>query len=75
MKIFHDVQSTVAPQAVVIDDYSVWVADEVRNTDGCYTYTLTQYEKDEYIRLMDEQSQKTQADVAYIAMMTEVELE
>lgn len=75
MKIYQDVQSAVEPQAVVIDDYSVWVADDVQSTDEGYTYTLTQYEKDEYIRLMNEQSQKTQADVEYIAMMTEVELE
>ena len=36
---------------------------------------MVQYSKDEYIKVMDEQNQKTQADVEYIAMMTEVELE
>ena len=75
MKIYQDVQSTIELLAVVIDDYSVWVADEVQNINDYYTYTLTQYEKDEYIRLMDEQNQKTRADAAYIIMMTEVELE
>ena len=36
---------------------------------------MVQYIKDEYIKLMDEANQKAQADLEYIAMMTEVELE
>ena len=36
---------------------------------------MVQYSKDEYLALIDEQNQKTQSDVEYIAMMTEVELE
>ena len=36
---------------------------------------MVQYTKDEYIKLMDSANRKAQADVEYIAMMTEVELE
>ena len=36
---------------------------------------MVQYTKDEYVKLMGEANQKAQADVEYIAMMTEVELE
>lgn len=36
---------------------------------------MVQYTKGEYIKLMDEANQKAQADLEYLAMMTEVELE
>lgn len=36
---------------------------------------MVRYSKDEYIKLMDEASLKAQADLEYLAMMTEVELE
>lgn len=42
--------------------------------DG-WEYHMVQYIKDEYIKLMDEANQKAQADLEYLAMMTEVELE
>ena len=57
------------PATVVIDTSTAH-----RTADG-WEYHMVQYSKDEYIRVMDEQNQKTQADVEYIAMMTEVELE
>lgn len=69
------VKSAVKPDAVKIDEYSVWVAENIRESGGVWVYTLTQYEKDEYIKLMDEKKQKVRADVDYIAMMTEVDLE
>lgn len=47
------VESTVRPQALEIDAYSVWVAKDIESvkTDDFegYRYTLTQYTKDEYI--------------------------
>ena len=36
---------------------------------------MVQYTKDEYIKLMDEANLKAQADLEYIAMVTEVEFE
>ena len=77
------VKSAVRPEEKVVDDYSVWLATDIaENTisddDGERTefeYHLIQYTKDEYIKLMDEANQKAQADLEYIAMMTEVELE
>lgn len=52
------VQSTVKPQAIEIDDNSVWINENVQEVkteefEG-YEYDLTQYTKDEYIQLLDE---------------------
>ena len=69
------VNSTVRPKEKVVDEYSVWVNTDVTQTSDGWEYHMVQYSKDEYLGLMDEQNQKTQADVEYIAMMTEVELE
>jgi hypothetical protein len=56
MTVYEEVKSTVEPDAIKIDEYSVWVAEDIRENGGEWTYTLTQYEKDEYIKLMDEKS-------------------
>ena len=69
------VKSAVRPEAKVVDEYSVWVNTEITQTSDGWEYHMVQYTKDEYIRLMDEANQKAQADLEYIAMMTEVELE
>ncbi len=69
------VKSTVRPEAKVVDEFSVWVNTEIAQTSGGWEYHMVQYTKDEYIKLMDEANQKAQADLEYIAMMTEVELE
>lgn len=47
------VESTVQPQALMIDEYSVWVSKDIEQVkteefEG-YRYSLTQYSKDEYI--------------------------
>ena len=69
------VKSTVRPEAKVVDEYSVWVNSDIIKTEEGFEYHMVQYTKDEYIKLMDEANQKAQADLEYIAMMTEVELE
>ena len=61
MKRYPNTQGTSKPESVVIDAYSVWVATnvtEIETTDmeteetrTEYKYDLTQYEKDEYIKL------------------------
>ena len=69
------VKSTVRPDAKVVDECSVWVNSDITKTEEGFEYHMVQYSKDEYIKLMDEANQKAQADLEYIAMMTEVELE
>ena len=75
MTVYDEVRSTVKPDAVKIDEYSVWITEDIRQDGSEWVYTLTQYTKGEYIKLMDEANLKAQADLEYIAMMTEVELE
>lgn len=58
------VKSAVRPEEKVVDDYSVWLATDIKeNTisddDGERTefeYHLIQYTKDEYIKLIDEKN-------------------
>ena len=69
------VNSTVRPKEKVVDEYSVWVNTDIAETSDGWEYHMVQYTKDEYIKLMDEANQKAQADLEYIAMMTEVDLE
>ena len=46
-------QSTIKPNAIEIDEYSVWVAENITEitieNDVLYEYDLVQYTKDEYI--------------------------
>lgn len=47
------VESTVKPEPLTIDEYSVWVATDIKDVktekfEG-FSYALTQYLKDEYI--------------------------
>lgn len=66
MKEYGKVRSTKQPEQKVIDDYSVWVAanitpvteagtDEQPGFTG-YEYDLTQYTKDEYIKIIDDKN-------------------
>lgn len=62
MNVIGKVTSTVKPEATTIDQYSVWVAENIvekqvsmmdsEESHTEYEYDLTQYDKDEYIRLM-----------------------
>ena len=58
-------QSTIRPNAIDIDEYSVWVAENITETtvenDVLYEYELVQYTKDEYIKLLVERD-LTKAD-------------
>ena len=65
MKDFGKTRSTVKPDAVVIDDNSVWVHTDIQEVhesvgedqsfDG-YEFNMIQYEKDEYILMMSEKN-------------------
>lgn len=65
------VRAAEAPEAVVIDESSVWVASNatevtVSDEQGSrteYEFDLLQYGKDEYIRLMDEKNSMLEAQV------------
>ncbi|MDE5671092.1 MAG: hypothetical protein K2I14_06490 [Eubacterium sp.] len=56
------VQSTIKPKETEIDEYSVWVNEDVReitvaDENGSHTeyeYNQTQYGKDEYILMLSE---------------------
>ena len=75
MKSYGTVKSAVRPDEKIVDEYSVWVNSDIIKTEEGFEYHMVQYTKDEYIRLMDEANLKAQADLEYIAMMTEVELD
>lgn len=58
-------QSAIRPNAIDIDEYSVWVAENIteitKENDVLYEYDLVQYTKDEYIKLLVERD-LTKAD-------------
>lgn len=65
MKTFPNTRSAVEPQSKVVDEFSVWIADNIHTVtmtdeDGNereeYEYDLTQYDKDEYIKLIDDRN-------------------
>jgi hypothetical protein len=81
------VRSTVKPEPKVIDEFSVWVAANITEVkeeatsdaetgfEG-YEYDLTQYIKDEYIKMIDEKntSLETQATDIQFALCDVYEL-
>lgn len=73
MKEYGKVRSTEQPEKKVIDEFSVWIAenitpvsepgtDEQPGFEG-YEYDLTQYDKDEYIRMIDDKNASLEAQV------------
>ena len=72
MKDFGKTRSTVKPDAVVIDDNSVWVPTDIQEVhesvgedqsfDG-YEFNMIQYEKDEYILMMSEKNSELEKQV------------
>ena len=73
MKEYGKVRSTEQPEKKVIDEFSVWIAenitpvseagtDEQPGFEG-YEYDLTQYDKDEYIKMIDDKNASLEAQV------------
>ena len=68
MKIYGTTYSITEPQAIEITSIKVFTATDIQSieracegqTENCYSYTLTEYDKDEYIALMA----KNNADIA-----------
>lgn len=67
MKKYGKVRSTQQPESKVIDDFSVWLAENItpvqeeatgENETGFtgFEYDLTQYTKDEYINMIDDKN-------------------
>ncbi len=73
MKNHGTVRSCVQPKAVEIDDFSVWVASNIKpvteaGTDeqsgfSGYEYDLIQYDKDEYIKLLDNKNTSLETQI------------
>lgn len=66
MKDYGRTRSTVRPEEKVIDEFSVWVASDIKEVsepgiddqEGFigFEYNLVQYDKDEYIKMIDEKN-------------------
>lgn len=76
MKKFENVRSTEKPEEKAIDEYSVWIAENVHTVSVTvedqtveeYEYDLTQYDKDEYIKLLDERDQSMESDITNLQL-------
>lgn len=63
---YEKVRSTIKPDKIEIDEYSVWVNSDIKEievqsengsyTDTEYEYNQVRYTKDEYIKLIDERN-------------------
>lgn len=73
MTWYGKVRSTQQPEPKVIDDFSVWVAENItpvteKGTEEQpgfegYEYDLTQYTKDEYINMIDDKNASLEAEI------------
>ena len=56
---YERVRSTVRPEPMLFDEYSVWLNTEISEIEGEqteYEYRMIRYTKDEYIKLMAEKN-------------------
>ncbi|MBD5083003.1 MAG: hypothetical protein HDT34_02360 [Clostridiales bacterium] len=66
MTEYKNVQSTIKPKEIEIDEYSVWVNSDIKeitvtDENGIHTeyeFNQKQYTKDEYIQLIDENNKQ-----------------
>lgn len=75
MKSYGLVYSTVKPDLIKIDEYSIWESADVNyiKDDNIYSYTLNQYTKDEYIvELSSRDKAKSDALLELSSMMAEI---
>ncbi|MEO1815238.1 MAG: hypothetical protein ABGU93_06595 [Acetobacterium sp.] len=65
MKEFKNTRSTVNPEALVVDESSVWVCENIveiaEDEFQGFEYDLIQYGKDEYIQLIAEKNIQLEA--------------
>ena len=60
------VKSTVSPEPLLVDEFSVWVCSNItpiEETFNGFEYDMVQYEKDEYIKIMTETNQNIEKQV------------
>ncbi len=63
---YERVRSTVRPETVRIDEYSVWINTEISEIEGEqteYEYRMIRYTKDEYIKLMAEKNAELESQL------------
>ena len=68
MKDYGRVRSTVKPEPMVLDEFSVWIYTNIipveetvgEETFSGWEFNMVQYTKDEYISLLDNQLTDTQ---------------
>ena len=78
MKDYGRVRSTVAPEPMVIDEFSVWVHSNITSVEEDngeetfvgFEYDMVQYDKDEYIKIITEKSKTT--EMALDILLTEI---
>ena len=69
MTEYKKVRSTVCPERVRIDEYSVWVTENIQEIEVEfegekyveYEFDQKRYSKDEYIKLIDEKNSQLEA--------------
>ncbi|NLO85924.1 MAG: hypothetical protein GX096_10950 [Clostridiales bacterium] len=65
------VRGTEVPEPVIVDEFSVWVSENIQEVvvqdeqgeRSEIEFTLTQYEKDEYIKSLIEANQEFELDI------------
>lgn len=71
------VRSTVAPEPMVVDEFSVWVHSNVtpveedngEETFVGFEYDMVQYDKDEYIKIITEKNQSVEAQLTDVQLV------
>jgi hypothetical protein len=73
MKDYGTVKSTIRPEEIKIDEFSVWVASDIKQVKETagedteftgFEYELVQYTKDEYIKMQSVQITELQQAIA-----------
>jgi hypothetical protein len=73
MKDYGTVKSTIRPEEIKIDEFSVWVASDIKQVKETagedteftgFEYGLVQYTKDEYIKMQSVQITELQQAIA-----------
>lgn len=74
MNQYPKTRSTVQPEPKVIDEFSVWIASNITPVEEAptgeneigfngYEYDLTQYTKDEYIKMIDDKNTVLETEI------------
>ncbi|MDD3049766.1 MAG: hypothetical protein PHR06_01320 [Candidatus Cloacimonetes bacterium] len=72
MKNYGKQRSTVSPDPMVVDDFSVWIHSDIVPVEEAvgeetfigFEFSMVQYDKDEYIKEMSEKNQTMEAQLS-----------